>query len=407
MICRHCRSGHLTNFLDLGHAPPSNAYIEEASLSQPEIFYPLKVNVCNECWLVQTEDFASSAEYFCSDYAYFSSISSSWLNHARKYSKNVIKKLNLDSESFVVELASNDGYLLKNFIEAKIPCLGVEPTLNTAKFAESLGIPVLREFFSEEIANGISKTNGKADLIIANNVFAHVPDINDFSRGMKSLLKSNGTITLEFAHLLRLMQHSQFDTVYHEHFSYLSLGAVRRVLLAAGLKIFHVEELSTHGGSLRIHGCHTEDPHVETVNVNKVLREEIEYGLEEPYAYSTFQSKANEIKNNLLRFLIDAKLNDKLVVGYGAAAKGNTLLNYSGVKHDLLSVIFDAAPSKQNKFAPGSHIPIKDPQQILECRPDYILILPWNISREIITNLKRIVAPETKFVIAVPDLRII
>lgn len=407
MICRHCKSGHLTCFLDLGHTPPSNAYIDEAGLSQPETYYPLKVKVCNECWLVQTEDFASSAEYFRPDYAYFSSISSSWLNHARQYSKNIIKRINLNSESFVVELASNDGYLLKNFVEAKIPCLGVEPTLSTAKFAENLGIPVLREFFSEEIGKGISKTNGKADLIIANNVFAHVPEINDFSRGMKALLKNTGTITLEFAHLMQLMQHSQFDTVYHEHFSYLSLGAVRRVLLGAGLKIFDVEKLSTHGGSLRIYSCHTEDPRTETVNVKKILREEIEYGLEKSPTYATFQSKAIEIKKNLLRFLIDAKLNDKSVVGYGAAAKGNTLLNYSGVKPDLLSVIYDAAPSKQNKFAPGSHIPIKDPYHILDFQPDYILILPWNLSREIIADLKRIVAPETKFVVAVPNLRIL
>ncbi len=406
MKCRHCSATNLIDFLDLGFAPPSNAYISKDDLAKPELYYPLRVNVCNQCWLVQTEDYAKASEFFSADYAYFSSTSSSWLRHAKDYTDAIIKKLNLDKNSFVIEVASNDGYLLKNFVETEINCLGIEPTKSTADVAEKLGIRVLREFFGENVGRRLAVSGEQADLIIGNNVYAHVPDINDFTLGLKAALKPEGTITLEFPHLMRLIQNTQFDTIYHEHFSYLSLHTVRKIFGSAGLRVFHVEELSTHGGSVRVFGCHADDPRTETEIVKKLLKDEVEAGLQKQETYSGFQHTADEIKNDLLNFLIEAKRDRKSVIGYGAAAKGNTLLNYAGVKPDLISFICDAAPSKQNKFAPGTHIPIGSPQLLKNLNPDFILILPWNLADEVINNLDNIVPKSTKFVTAIPKVTV-
>ena len=407
MSCRHCNSEILKNFLDLGHAPPSNSYVPAAQALNPEIYLPLRVNVCSNCFLVQTDDFGASEDYFSNDYAYFSSISTSWLDHAKKFTQMISEKCDLRSTSFVVEVASNDGYLLNNFVKSGVPCLGIEPTQSTATVAKKLGIPVLSDFFSERLGRDISAKFGKADLIIGNNVFAHVPDINDFARGLKVLLKPGGTVTLEFAHLMELMRYSQFDTIYHEHFSYLSLKVVCNVFRLADLRVFDVEKLSTHGGSLRIYGCHIEDLRGESCNVQKVIDEETEFGLTDLTTYSSFQGRAESIKNKLLRFLLDAKLNHQKVVGYGAAAKGNTLLNFSGIKSDLLPVIFDAAPSKQDMLAPGSRIPIKAPSDFLDYQPDFVLILPWNLKDEIIESLKKVLPESTKFVVPIPELNIL
>jgi len=391
-------------FVDLGFAPPSNAFLTAADLNKPEKYYPLKVKVCDCCWLVQTEDYAQAADLFSSDYAYFSSTSIGWLAHAKHYSEQITQRLGLNTKSFVIEVASNDGYLLKNFIEVGIPCLGVEPTASTAEVAEKNGIPVLREFFGETLGHQLAQQGKQADLIAGNNVFAHVPDINDFTMGLKAALKPSGTITLEFPHLMRLLELAQFDTIYHEHFSYLSLYTVSRIFAEAGLRIWHVEELPTHGGSLRIYGCHAEDVRETTEALQVLLEEEARRGMQTIWPYVVFQPRADKIKNDLLNFLLEQKKVGKSVAAYGAAAKGNTLLNYAGVKPDLLPFVCDAAESKQEKFMPGSHVPILNPQAIIEAQPDYVLILPWNISEEVKTQLSQDL-PRSQFVTAVPDLR--
>ena len=406
MKCRHCQADLSHTFVDLGFAPPSNSYLTDAQLNQAEVYYPLRVMVCSECWLVQTQDYAKAEEFFSPDYAYFSSASSSWLAHASDYCKMIQKKLSLKSDSFVVELASNDGYLLKNFVSSKIPCLGVEPATAVAEAAESLGVPVLKEFFSEQVAKTIIDSHGLADLIIGNNVFAHVPDINDFAKGMKLILKPQGVITLEFPHLLNLMRHNQFDTIYHEHFSYLSLISIESVLNKAGLQIFDVEELSTHGGSLRAFISHQGADWKQSRKLKEVKKNEIDYGLQDIAVYSNFQEATNKIKNDLQAFLLEQKKNNKKIVAYGAAAKGNTLLNYCGVKPDLLPVVFDAAASKQNKYMPGSHIPIKKPEELAKLKPDFVLILPWNIAEEVQQKHSYIADWGGKFVTAVPSLKI-
>jgi SAM-dependent methyltransferase len=394
-------------FLDLAFAPPSNAYLAEADLRSPEKYFPLKLFVCDQCWLVQTEDYVCADELFSSDYAYFSSVSQSWLEHARQYVESITALLKLDQHSSVIEVASNDGYLLRNFVKAAIPCLGIEPTASTADAAEKLGIPVLRDFFGEAVARRLATENGQADLIIGNNVFAHVPSINDFTLGLKEALKPNGTITLEFPHLMRLIEHTQFDTVYHEHFSYLSLTTVRSVFERAGLRVWRVEELSTHGGSLRVYGCHAEDPRAEEASVSHVIREEERLGLTQVHTYSDFQARADEVKNGLLNFLIEQKRKGKKVAAYGAAAKGNTLLNYAGVKPDLLPYVCDAAPSKQGKFLPGSHIPVLHPDVLKDDRPDIVLILPWNIAHEVTRQHAQIREWGGQFAVAVPSVRIL
>lgn len=406
MKCRHCKSPVDLDFLDLGFAPPSNAYLTRADLAAPETTFPLRVKVCRACRLVQTEDYAGAEALFSADYAYFSSTSKGWLAHAARYAEMITQRLGLGPESRVIEVASNDGYLLRNFVEAGIPCLGIEPTDSTAEAAEALGIPVLRAFFGATLGQTIANDGGAADLICGNNVFAHVPDINDFTAGLKAALKPEGVITLEFPHFLQLVAQAQFDTVYHEHFSYLSLLAVSRIFAAAGLRVFDIDHLPTHGGSLRVYGCHAEAPHETTARVAACLDDERAAGLEDDATYAAFQTRADTVKNDLLRFLLDARAEGRSVAGYGAAAKGNTLLNYAGVKPDLLPFVCDAAPAKQGKFMPGSHIPILPPQALTEARPDYVLILPWNIADEVRAQLSHLADQGTRFVTAVPELTI-
>ncbi len=406
MNCRHCGAPLQHTFLDLGFAPPSNAYLTAEALSRPEKYYPLKIRVCDRCWLVQTEDYAQADELFSAEYAYFSSTSSSWLEHAARYAADMTRSLRLDGSSLVMEVASNDGYLLKNFVAAGIPCLGIEPTASTAAAAEALGVPVLREFFGERLAADLARQGKQADLIVGNNVFAHVPDINDFTRGLAAALRPGGTITLEFPHLMRLIEQVQFDTVYHEHFSYLSLYTVCRIFEQAKLRACHVEQLSTHGGSLRVFACHIDDPRESTQAVPKMLAAEEAAGLQRLSTYAAFQERADRVKDELLAFLIEQKRAGKRIVAYGAAAKGNTLLNYAGVKRDLLPYVCDASPSKQGKFMPGSHLPIRSPAVLREDRPDHVLILPWNIATEVRAQLQDLAAQGTQFITAVPHLEI-
>lgn len=407
MKCRHCSKTLEHNFMDLGFAPPSNAYLTQDKLTKPEVYYPLNIKVCNDCWLVQTEDYAEADELFDADYAYFSSTSKGWLKHAENYADKMIDALELSKESFVIEVASNDGYLLKNFQNKNIPCLGIEPTDSTAKAAEDLGIEVIRQFFGENLGLDLAENDRQADLIAGNNVYAHVPDINDFTRGLKAALKPKGTITLEFPHLMQLIQHNQFDTIYHEHFSYLSLLSVQEIFDKSGLRIFDVEELTTHGGSLRIYGCHNDDERQNTTHVEEIIEAEIASGLKSIQTYAEFQQKADKVKDDLLAFLIEQKRLGKTVAAYGAAAKGNTLLNYAGVKPDLLPFVCDAAEAKQGKFMPGSHIPILKPEELEKNRPDFVIILPWNIAKEVIEQNKNIKDAGTKFVTAVPQLEIL
>lgn len=404
MKCRHCATPLEHTFLDLGFAPPSNAYLTEEDLTLPEKYYPLKIKVCIECWLVQTEDYAQADELFSSEYAYFSSTSTGWLVHAAAYAKKMTAELRLDRRSMVIEVASNDGYLLKNFVVIGIPCIGIEPTASTAAAAEALGVPVMREFFGEALGKRLAAEGKQADLIVGNNVYAHVPDINDFTKGLKAALKLAGTITLEFPHLMQMIEHTQFDTVYHEHFSYLSLNTVNRIFTSVGLRIWHVEELPTHGGSLRVYGCHVDDVRLTQPSAIKLLQEEANYGLQRLQTYLDFQLRANKIKDNLLAFLIEKKHTGKKVVAYGAAAKGNTLLNYAGVKPDLLPYVCDAAEAKQGKFMPGSHIPIFPPCELANGQPDYVLVLPWNLLDEVQQQNSELKVKGVRFVTAVPEL---
>lgn len=407
MNCRHCHAPLEHVFLDLGFAPPSNAYLSAADLKKPERYYPLKLYVCAHCWLVQTEDYAQADELFSHDYAYFSSVSQSWLDHAARYAQMITARLGLNKESFVIEVAANDGYLLKNFVAAGIPCLGIEPTASTAAAAESLGIPILREFFGVALARRLVAEGKQADLIVGNNVYAHVPDINDFTAGLKAALKPGGVITLEFPHLMRLIEHTQFDTVYHEHFSYLSLYTASRIFSDAGLRVFDVEELPTHGGSLRIYGCHADDARATSDLVKNLLDEEARRGMRDLAVYRDFQLRADRVKNDLVAFLIEQKRAGQSVAAYGAAAKGNTLLNYAGIKPDLLPYVCDAAPSKQGKYLPGSHIPVLPPSVLRERKPDTVLILPWNIAGEVMAQQSGVREWGGRFVVAVPELKII
>jgi hypothetical protein len=406
MKCRHCQTPLSDVFLDLGSAPPSNAYLTEATLRAPEVHYPLRLFACGTCRLVQTEDFTAANTLFSDDYAYFSSTSKGWLVHAARYAAMVKERLKLGPDAHVVELASNDGYLLRNFVQAGIPCLGIEPTASTAAAAEALGIPVLREFFGETVGQRLAVEGRQANLIAGNNVYAHVPDINDFTAGIAALLKPEGVVTLEFPHLMQLVEHGQFDTVYHEHFSYLSLLSVGRIFAKAGLRVFDVEEIPTHGGSLRVWGCLDSAPHAEQPAVAALLSEERARGMDDDAFYRGFQTRAEKIKDDLLRFLLQARAEGKTVAGYGAAAKGNTLLNFAGVRPDLLSFVCDAAPAKQGKFLPGSRIPIHAPGALTRDAPDYVVILPWNIAEEVMTQLAPLRASGTRFVTAVPELRV-
>jgi len=394
-------------FLDLGFQPPSNSYLSEKDLKRAEHTYPLRLRVCKECWLVQTEDYADETEFFSSDYAYFSSTSASWMRHSAEYCSMITKRLNLNSSSFVIEVASNDGYLLRNFVENQIPCLGIEPTDSTAEAAEEAGVDTLREFFGRALAKQLGEQGKQADLIIGNNVYAHVPDINDFTAAIQYLLKPNGVVTLEFPHLMQMVANCQFDTAYHEHFSYLSLTTVAGIFEKSGLRIFDVEQIPTHGGSLRVYGCRKDAAHEMLPEVGELLKEELSRGMQSSTFYESFQEDAERVKNNLLRFLLDAKRDGKSVAAYGAAAKGNTLLNFAGVKPDLLPFVCDAAKAKQGKYLPGSHIPIYPPETLLQRRPDYLLILPWNIREEVIRQNSELKEAGTKFVTAIPDLKIL
>lgn len=405
MKCRNCKRTVKNKWIDLGYSPPSNNYLSKKDLKRKENFLPLKVYVCKNCWLSQTKDYTSSKKLFRNDYAYYSSTSKSFLAHAKEYSYKIIKKLNLNSKSYVIEIASNDGYLLKNFLKKKIPCLGIEPATNTAKAAEKIGIKVIKKFFSSKLSRKLTKYNKKADLIIGNNVFAHVPDILDFAKGMEILLKKDGTITLEFPHLLELIKHKQFDTVYHEHFSYLSLIAVNNIFSKINLKIYDVETIKTHGGSLRIYVCKKENKIHISRNVNKVFNQEKRFGLNKISRYKNFQKKINKIKDKFKKFLKEKKLEGSKICGYGAAAKGNTLLNYCKINTDTIDFVCDAAKSKQNKILPGSHIPIFRPNKIKNEKPDYIIIFPWNLTKEIITQLSFVKKWKAKFVTVIPNLK--
>lgn len=407
MNCRFCGKLLVHVFVDLGCAPPSNAYLTAADLNRPEIYYPLKVRVCHNCWLVQTEDYARADELFSPDYAYFSSASSSWMTHARNFSRMIISRKELSAKSFVIEIGCNDGYLLKNFIEAGIPCMGIEPTSSTASAARALKIPILQEFFSQTVGERLSDSGQQADLIIANNVYAHVPDINDFTMGLKTLLKQGGTITLEFPHLMRLIEHNQFDTIYHEHFSYLSLYSVMKIFRNAQLRVFDVDELQTHGGSLRVYGCHADDSRPDSKAISSLLDMENSLGMKHIQLYQSFQSQADRVKNDFIQFLLDQKTNGKTIAGYGAAAKGSTLLNYAGIRPDLLPYVADRHPAKQGKFLPGSRIPIATEDRIKAEKPSFIIILPWNIKEEIVTQLGYVREWGARFLTAIPRLEIL
>lgn len=402
MPCRHCGTPLTLDFLDLGSAPPSNAYLTAEDLDKPEAVYPLRLKVCPSCRLVQTEDYTAADDLFTPDYAYFSSTSRSWLDHARRYCDMITRRLQLGSESHVIEVASNDGYLLRNFVEAGIPCLGIEPTASTAAAARALGIEVLEAFFGEDLARRVAP----ADLIIGNNVYAHVPDINDFTRGLCAALKPEGVVTLEFPHLMRLVEFGQFDTVYHEHFSYLSLMAVERVMAAAGLRVFDVEELLTHGGSLRVYACRSGAQHAEAPAVSAMRAEEHRRGMAEDAFYAGFQRRADAVRDTFTGFLRDARQQGRSVAAYGAAAKGNTLINFAGVGPDLLPFVCDAAEAKIGRFLPGSHIPILHPDELHRRRPDDLIILPWNIAEEVRAQLDDLAAQGTRFVTFVPDFRV-
>jgi SAM-dependent methyltransferase len=371
----------------------------------PEKWYPLRVMVCTSCWLVQTEDFADCAELFSADYAYFSSFSTTWLQHAERYVANMAERFGLGEHSHVVEVASNDGYLLQYVKARGIPCLGVEPTASTAQAARDKGIEVVEEFFGVELATRLVTAGKSADLSAANNVLAHVPDINDFVAGFALLLKPAGVATFEFPHLLKLVQQNQFDTIYHEHFSYLSLTAVLRIFEANGLAVFDVEELPTHGGSLRVYAQRSDSGKREkSDSVGKLLAAEVDAGVTSATFYAGFQPKADRVKNDLLSFLIAAKNAGKTVAAYGAAAKGNTLMNYAGIRPDLIGFVVDRNPAKQGKYMPGSRIPIVDEAQLTVAKPDYVVILPWNLKDEVIAQLEYARAWGCQFIVAVPSI---
>lgn len=408
MKCRHCGSELHLPFLDLGNAPPSNAYLTEEAVRAPEIWFPLRILVCESCWLVQTEDHAGREALFTQDYAYFSSFSTTWLAHAQRYVVQMIERFGLNPSSCVVEIAANDGYLLQYVKQAGIPCYGIEPTTSTASAARSKGIDIIERFFGAGLAEELVQAGRQADLMVANNVLAHVPDINDFVSGFTRLLKPQGVVTFEFPHLLRMVQENQCDTAYHEHYSYLSLTAVQRIFAANGLAVFDVEELSTHGGSLRVFaqrsdtGAQEHSPAVATL-----LETEAQAGMTTPAFYQAFQHRAEKLKDDLVAFLIEAKRQGLKVGAYGAAAKGNTLLNFAGVRPDLLPYVVDKNPAKQGKFMPGSRIPIVDAAHLQAHKPDRILILPWNLREEVMAQLGDAREWGGRFVTAVPNMEVL
>jgi len=408
MKCRNCHNEVTNVFCDLNSCPPSNAMLSAEGLNQPELYFPLKVFVCDQCWLVQIDEVEKASNIFNEEYTYFSSYSSSWLEHSRKYCDMMEHRFSLNGESLVVEVASNDGYLLQYFRDKNIPVLGIEPTANTAEVAISKGIETITEFFGEKLAR-IEKISGKADLLMGNNVLAHVPDINDFAKGVSIALKNTGIATFEFPHLCELHKNIQFDTIYHEHFSYLSLTSVKSLFEKFGLELFDVEQLETHGGSLRIF-LQKKEYSVHPVNesVAFLLNFEKESGVTNIDYYLGFQEKVDQIRYEFIQFLLDARKKSLKVIAYGAAAKGNTLLNYCGVKgNDLIEYVVDASPYKQGKFLPGSRIPVLKEKSIITTKPDYIVIFPWNLEKEITAQLSYCREWGCKFVLAIPNLRII
>ncbi|MBT5551557.1 MAG: class I SAM-dependent methyltransferase [Nitrospina sp.] len=405
--CRFCEAPLTHSFCDLGISPLANSFPNNELLQKAEPFYPLHAYVCESCFLVQLQEF-ESPQYIFSEYSYFSSYSDSWLEHCEAFAENSINRFHLNDKSQVIEIASNDGYLLKYFKKRSIPVLGIEPAKNIAKVAESIGIPTLTEFFSAQLAQKLSKEKNQADLLIGNNVLAHVPRLNDFVKGLKILLKSNGIITMEFPHLAELMRYNQFDTIYHEHFSYFSFTTVEKIFKNHGLALFDVQEISTHGGSLRIFAKHIEDnSKSETDNIFKLRNREKNAGLMDIKTYQTFSDHVLETKFKLLEFLIKAKRSGKKVVGYGAPAKGNTLLNYCGIKADMIDYTVDRNPHKQGCFLPGTHIPIYHPEKITETKPNYLLILPWNIQYEVVKQMSFIREWGGKFVVPIPEVKIL
>jgi len=404
--CRHCHAALADVFIDLGAAPPSNAFLRDQDLTRPELHFPLKVYTCRDCRLVQVDEVQRHDALFSDDYVYFSSFSASWLAHARRYVAEVAARLALGAESLVMEVASNDGYLLQYVQQRGIPCVGVEPTASTARVAREKGIESLEAFFGEAFARRFAGERRQADLVLGNNVLAHVPDINDFVAGLREALAPGGTVTVEFPHLMQLVQQCQFDTVYHEHFSYLSLHTVQRIFAMRGLAVWDVQVLPTHGGSLRVWAQHAANPRPAQASVDAMLRAEAAAGMLEPAFYRGLQRQAERIKDDLLTFLIEAKRTGKTVAAYGAAAKGNTLLNFAGVRPDLLPYVVDASPHKQGRFLPGSRIPVLAEARLRDTRPDYILVLPWNLRDEISAQLGYVREWGGRLVTAVPALRI-
>lgn len=406
MLCRACNFEVDDLFVSLGSLPLANSYLTEEGLKLMEPYYPLELYVCTNCYLVQLDEFESPQRLF-SDYSYFSSFSRSWLEHASAYVEKMTKRFNINKESHVVEIASNDGYLLQYFLAKGVEVLGIEPAKNVASVAIEKGIPTETVFFGEDTAKRLLEEGKGANLIVGNNVLAHVPDINDFVKGLKILLKPGGVITMEFPHLMRLMENTQFDTIYHEHFSYLSLLSAERIFVSHALRVFDVDEIPTHGGSLRIYARHEEDDSmVQTQSVNELKEIEKTFGLKDMKCYRSFSSKVEALKRDLLTFLINIKSEGKTIVGYGAPAKGNTLLNYCGIGTDFLDYTVDMSPHKQGRFLPGSRIPIFSPDKIMETKPDYIIILPWNIKDEIMEQMSYVRDWGAKFVVSVPDVEV-
>ena len=405
--CRHCGSDVSHVLVDLGVAPPSNAFLTKLALKRPEKYFPLRVLVCESCWLVQAEAYSRAAELFNEEYAYFSSFSSEWLAHAKKYVDEMIERFGLSKSSMVGEVAANDGYLLQFVNERGINSYGIEPTASTANAARQKGVEIIQDFLNMSLAKELHRQGRTVDLLVANNVLAHVPDINDFSQACHTLLKPNGVFTCEFPHLLNLISQHQFDTIYHEHFSYLSFGTVVNIFAKNGLSVFDVDKLGTHGGSLRVYAQRSDTGiHQVSVKVEELINEENNAGMTTIAFYRGFQEHAEKVKNNFLKFLIEKKEDGKLVVGYGAAAKGNTLLNFAGVKSDLIKYVVDRSPHKQGKFMPGSRIPIVNEDRLHSDKPDFVVIFPWNLSAEIANQLKYLSSSGTEFVTAVPQLSI-
>ena len=406
LACRFCGATLRHSFADLGMTPLCQKHVKPSELNAAETFYPLHAFVCTSCWLVQLGEYATPDEIFAQEYAYFSSYSDTWLRHARDYAGMMTERLGLDGKSLVVEIASNDGYLLRNFVAADIPVLGVEPAANCAAAAQAQGVRTVIRFFGTAAARELRAEYGGADLLLGNNVLAHVPDLNDFVEGMRVMLKPAGVITMEFPHLVQLVEQNQFDTIYHEHFSYFSFTTVEKVFAAHGITLYDVDELPTHGGSLRIHGRHHAHTLPVTGRVGELKRREEAWGVTRPEVYRSFNEKVKETKRSILEFLIGARRAGKTVVGYGAPGKGNTLLNYCGIRVDFLDYTVDRSPHKQNTYTPGTHIPIHAPERIRETKPDYVFILPWNLKDEIMQQMSYIREWGGRFVVPIPEVRV-